>query len=203
MKKTLVAAVLVVLPVLAAAEKPHAGAEVAVRTARITTIDHDARLVTLAQQDETETIQCGPEVDRFDELKVGDTVTMRYYHSVVYMVRKAGQPSTLPADERRAVAVPRPRPEAGGHLVAAADRDRDGRGDRQQGPRGHRRDGRRPPSELQGPSAERHRRPQGRRQVGDRLHRSARDQRRVTTWTGGSSRRGREQWPRDRFPWGM
>ena len=98
MKKTLVAAVLVVLPVVAAAEKPHAGAEVAVRTARITTIDHDARLVTLAQPDgETETIQCGPEVDRFDELKVGDTVTTRYYHSVVYVVRKAGEPSTLPA----------------------------------------------------------------------------------------------------------
>ena len=77
MKKTLVAAALVVLPVVAAAERPHAGAEVAVRTARITTIDHDARLVTLAEQDgETETIQCGPEVDRFEELKVGDTVTM-------------------------------------------------------------------------------------------------------------------------------
>ena len=98
MKKTLVAAALVVLPVVAAAERPHAGAEVAVRTARITTIDHDARLVTLAEQDgETETIQCGPEVDRFEELKVGDTVTMRYYHSVVYLVRKAGQPSALPA----------------------------------------------------------------------------------------------------------
>jgi hypothetical protein len=98
MKKTLVAAVLVVLPVVAAAEKPHARAEVAVRMARITTIDHDARLVTLAQQDDAaETIQCGPEVDRFDELKVGDTVTMRYYRSVVYLVRKAGQPSTLPA----------------------------------------------------------------------------------------------------------
>jgi hypothetical protein len=97
-KKTLLAAMFAVLPVLAAAEKPHAGAEVAVRTARITAIDHDARLVTLAQPDGvTETIECGPEVDRFDELKVGDTVTMRYYRSVVYVVRKAGQPRTLPA----------------------------------------------------------------------------------------------------------
>jgi hypothetical protein len=98
MKKTLVAAVLAVLPMVAAAEEPRAGAEVAVRSARITTIDHDRRLVTLARQDgETETIQCGPEVDRFDELKVGDTVTMRYYRSVVYVVRKPGQPGTLPA----------------------------------------------------------------------------------------------------------
>ena len=98
MKKTLVAAVLVLLPGLAAAEKPHTGAEAAMRTARITMIDHDARLVTLTQQDgTTETVQCGPEVDRFDELKVGDTVTMRYYRSVVYLARRAGQPSALPA----------------------------------------------------------------------------------------------------------
>jgi len=98
MKKMLMAAVLVVLPVVAAAEKPHAGAEVAVQTALITAIDHDARLVTLAQPDgQEETIRCGPDVDRFEELKVGDTVTMRYYHSVAYVVRKPGQPSTLPA----------------------------------------------------------------------------------------------------------
>lgn len=98
MKNTLVAAVLVLLPGLVAAEKPQSGAEAAVRTARIAMIDHDARLVTLAQQDgATETIRCGPEMDRFDELKVGDTVTMRYYRSVVYMARKSGQPSALPA----------------------------------------------------------------------------------------------------------
>ena len=63
MKKMLMAAVLVVLPVVAAAEKPHAGAEVAVQTALITAIDHDARLVTLAQPDgQEETIRCGPDV---------------------------------------------------------------------------------------------------------------------------------------------
>jgi len=102
MRKTLVAAVLVALPVIAAAERPPAGAEVAVRTARITTIDHDARLVTLAYPDgETETVPCGPDMDRFAELKVGDSVTMRYYRSVVYMARKAGQPSALPAASDR------------------------------------------------------------------------------------------------------
>jgi hypothetical protein len=36
-------------------------------------------------------------MDRFDELKVGDTVTMRHYRTVVYLVRKAGEPSTRPA----------------------------------------------------------------------------------------------------------
>ena len=47
---------------------------------------------------ETETIYCGPEVKRFDELKVGDTVTFRYYESIAYAIRKPGQPSGLPAE---------------------------------------------------------------------------------------------------------
>jgi hypothetical protein len=90
--------VLVLVPGLVAAGEPGGEVEASVRTARITTIDHDARLVTLVQQDgATETVQCGPEVDRFDELKVGDTLTMRHYRSVVYLARKAGQPSTRPA----------------------------------------------------------------------------------------------------------
>jgi hypothetical protein len=102
MKKTLAAVGLVLPPGLAAAEKPLEAAEVAVRTARITTIAHDARLVTLAQPGgETETVQCGPETDRFDELRVGYTVTMRHYRSVVHVARQAGQPSTLPATSGR------------------------------------------------------------------------------------------------------
>jgi hypothetical protein len=102
MRETLVAALLLVLPMLAAAEKPSAGAEVAAQTARIAMIDHDARLVTLVQENgEAQTIECGPEVDRFDELKVGDTVTTRYYRSVVYLAGKAGQPSTLPSTNGR------------------------------------------------------------------------------------------------------
>ena len=44
-----------------------------------------------------ETIKCGPEVKRFDELKVGDTVTFRYYESIAYAIRKPGAPSGLPA----------------------------------------------------------------------------------------------------------
>jgi hypothetical protein len=36
-------------------------------------------------------------VKRFDELKVGDTVTFRYYESIAYAIRKPGQPSGLPA----------------------------------------------------------------------------------------------------------
>jgi hypothetical protein len=99
MKKTLAAlAVLVVLPVVALAQKPATETETLELTTKIEAIDKTARLLTLKDKDgETETIYCGPEVKRFDELKVGDTVTFRYYESVAYAIRKPGQPSGLPA----------------------------------------------------------------------------------------------------------
>ena len=99
MKRTLaVLAVLVVLPVVARAQKPVTQADAIELTTKIEAIDKTARLVTLKDKDgEVETIYCGPEVKRFDELKVGDTVTFRYYESIAYAIRKPGQPSSLPA----------------------------------------------------------------------------------------------------------
>ena len=95
MKKTL--AVLVVLPLVARAQKPVTQTDAVEVTAKIDAIDKTARLVTLKDKEgESETIHCGPEVKRFDELKVGDTVTFRYYESVAYAIRKPGQPSGLP-----------------------------------------------------------------------------------------------------------
>lgn len=99
MKRTLaVLAVLVALPVVARAQKPVTQTDAIELTTKIEAIDKTARLVTLKDKDgEVETIYCGPEVKRFDELKVGDTVTFRYYESVAYAIRKPGQPSGLPA----------------------------------------------------------------------------------------------------------
>ena len=58
-------------------------------TFTIEAIDSTARLVTLKDsKGEMETIYCGPEVERFDALKVGDTVTFRYYESVVYPIQQ-------------------------------------------------------------------------------------------------------------------
>jgi len=98
MKRTLaVLAVLVALPIVARAQKPVTQTEVLELTTKIEAIDKTARLVTLKDKDgEVETIYCGPEVKRFDELKVGDTVTFRYHESVAYAIRKPGQPSGLP-----------------------------------------------------------------------------------------------------------
>ena len=105
MKKTLAAlAVLVVLPVVARAQKPVTETEAIELTTKIEAIDKTARLLTLKDKDgETETIHCGPEVKRFDELKVGDTITFRYYESIAYAIRKPGQPSGLPAPTGPAV----------------------------------------------------------------------------------------------------
>jgi hypothetical protein len=99
MKRALaVLAVLVVLPLVARAQKPVTQTEAIELTTKIEAIDKTARLVTLKDKDgEVETIYCSPEVKRFDELKVGDTVTFRYYESVAYAIRKPGQPSGLPA----------------------------------------------------------------------------------------------------------
>ena len=65
----------------------------------IDAIDTSARLVTLRGEDGlTETIFCGPEVERFNALKVGDKVTFRYYESVVYQIRKPGDPAPKPSE---------------------------------------------------------------------------------------------------------
>lgn len=96
-KTLLTLAALVALPLVAAAQKPLTETDAVEITAKIEAIDRSARLVTLTDKDgDTETIYCGPEVKRFDELKVGDSVTFRYYESVAYEIRKPGQPSGLP-----------------------------------------------------------------------------------------------------------
>jgi Cu/Ag efflux protein CusF len=100
MKRTLaLLAVLAVLPLVAHAQKPVTHTDTVELTATIEAIDKTTRLVTLKDADGvTETVTCGPEVKRFDELKVGDTVTFRYRESIAYAIRKPGQPSTLPAN---------------------------------------------------------------------------------------------------------
>jgi Cu/Ag efflux protein CusF len=110
LKKTL--AVLAALPLVALAQAPVSQMEAVEITAKIEAIDKTERLVTLRDEDgELETIHCGPQVKRFDELKVGDTVTFKYYESIAYEIRTPGQPSGLPKDTAPAVTAgqgPRP-----------------------------------------------------------------------------------------------
>jgi Cu/Ag efflux protein CusF len=98
MKKTLVVlAMIMAVPVVARAQKPATETAAVEVTAKIDAIDRDKRMVTLTDKDgSSETVYAGPEVKRFDELKVGDTVTFRYYESVAMVIRKPGDATTAP-----------------------------------------------------------------------------------------------------------
>jgi Cu/Ag efflux protein CusF len=67
-------------------------------TATIQAIDSTNRLITLRdEKGQEDTYAVGPEITRFNELKVGDKVKMTYYESLVLQVRKPGDkpaPST-------------------------------------------------------------------------------------------------------------
>ncbi len=180
MKKTLAAlAALVALPLAAHAQKPVTQTDAVELTTKIEAIDHTKRMVTLKDKDGVmETIHCGPEVKRFDELKVGDTVTFRYQESIAYSIRKPGQPSGLPANDRSR-GHPRHGPQARRDARSAGDGHGHGQGDRPEGPVGHRPHRGRPDGELQGRGQEEPRGREGRRQGGDHLHRGRHHQRQV------------------------
>ena len=60
-------------------------------TATVTKIDQATRSITLRTQNgDEDTFTVGPEVKRFNELKVGDTIRATYYESLVFQLRKPG-----------------------------------------------------------------------------------------------------------------
>ena len=107
-------AALVALPAFAGdpTAKPMEMKGTATMKATITAIDHDSRIVTLKDdKGNYSDVYAGPQVKRFDELKVGDKVTFKYQESVVFQIRKpgeAGMPSgeQPPAIARNATAKP-------------------------------------------------------------------------------------------------
>jgi hypothetical protein len=170
---------LVALPGVALAQKPvtHEKDAVVVKST-ITAIDHDARTVTIEDKNgDTRTIDCGPEIRRFDELKVGDVATFRTTEATVYQIRKAGE-SAQPSVKDAPVIVRTP-----GAKPGAEDRAGDDDGsDQGHGPQdllGHRPDGGRQDHQLQGQGQEPPERPRGRRSCRDHLHQGGRDQHRV------------------------
>jgi Cu/Ag efflux protein CusF len=76
------------------ADTPVVKTESIEETATIEAIDKTGRTITLKNKDgETETVYAGPQVKRFDELKVGDTVTFQYYESRAVQIRRPGDPA--------------------------------------------------------------------------------------------------------------
>ena len=55
----------------------------------IVAIDHTDRVVTLKNENGEVEIGVGPEIKRFDELKVGDQITFRYQESLLVQIKKS------------------------------------------------------------------------------------------------------------------
>jgi Cu/Ag efflux protein CusF len=98
------AAVLVALPLLAFAgtqtpsqDKTVTRQNTVTATATVKAIDQKTRSITLrAENGDEDTFTVGPEVTRFDQLKVGDTIKATYYESLVFQLRKPGAPAPAP-----------------------------------------------------------------------------------------------------------
>lgn len=96
MKNLVFAAVLLATAAapLAAQTKSLTGAQKTV-TASIEAIEQSTRQVTLKETNgEYVTITVPPDVKRFDTLKVGDTITAKYYENIVLRVQQPGAAAT-------------------------------------------------------------------------------------------------------------
>ena len=95
-------AVLATLPVMtvaaAQAQGPVTKQNQVTATVTIKAIDQATRSVTLRSPNgDEDTLTVGPAVTRFNQLKVGDTIKATYYESLVFQVRKPGEPAAGPS----------------------------------------------------------------------------------------------------------
>ena len=91
-------AVLVSIPQLAGAQAKTVASEMREETGVVQAIDPATREVTLKKADGTVvTTVAGPEIKRFDEVKVGDKITERYYENIVLRVKQPGESDVVSA----------------------------------------------------------------------------------------------------------
>jgi hypothetical protein len=70
--------------------------EMRVETGVVEAIDPATRMVTFKKPDGTfVSTVAGPDIKRFDELKVGDKVSARYYENIVVRVKQPGESEVL------------------------------------------------------------------------------------------------------------
>jgi len=105
--KTISAVVLsaaILLPAVASAQIKTIPGEPITVTATVTAIDHTTRLMTLKAADGTLTVITVPaEVKRFNELKVGDTISAKYTDNIILRVMKPGEPAVNTGTQGMAV----------------------------------------------------------------------------------------------------
>jgi Cu/Ag efflux protein CusF len=96
-RAALVLALLAAAPVVALAQTGVKKAQSVEVTATVEAIDHANRIVTLRNADGVVELGVGPEIKRFDELKVGDKITFTYMESVLAEIHKAAPADKAPA----------------------------------------------------------------------------------------------------------
>jgi hypothetical protein len=82
----------VMLPAIAAAQIKTLPGDTITATATVTAIQAGSRSLTLKKSDgELIQVTAPPEVKRFDEIKVGDTITAKYTENMILRVMKPGE----------------------------------------------------------------------------------------------------------------
>jgi Cu/Ag efflux protein CusF len=113
---SVLAAGLVALLAAGATAQTRSLGEMKTATFTIAAIDATNRVVTLkGKDDRVELVYAGPEVKRFDELKVGDKVNVRYHESVVFQIQKPGA-APPPAINEEPTLTRTPGPNPGGTI---------------------------------------------------------------------------------------
>jgi hypothetical protein len=91
-------AVLVAIPRITTGQTKTISSEMRVETGVVEAIEASSRKVTLRKPDGTMvTTVAGPEVKRFDEVKIGDKITARYYDNVVLRLKRPGESEEVSA----------------------------------------------------------------------------------------------------------
>jgi len=86
------AAALVSTPGMAMAQSKEVTSEIKTQSGVVEAVEGQSRSVTIRKPDGTVvTTVAGPEVKRFEEIKVGDKVTARYYENLVIRVKRPGE----------------------------------------------------------------------------------------------------------------
>ncbi len=89
-----VLAAAVMFPAIAGAQIKTVPGETITATATVTAIDSATRLVTLKKPNgEMVFVVAPPEIKRFSEIKVGDTITAKYTENMILRVMKPGEPA--------------------------------------------------------------------------------------------------------------
>lgn len=89
---TLSVAVLIAIPRITTAQTKTISSEMRVETGVVEAIEASSRKVTLRKPDGTMvTTVAGPEIKRFNEVKVGDKITARYYETIVVRLKAPGE----------------------------------------------------------------------------------------------------------------